>query len=245
MKLKQALLIGLALFISKSAYSNPSECWVEDPDVQGTYEGDCVAGKANGFGVSTGKDIYKGEFKDGYLHGKGTYTWQSGRVYEGDWVDGKRTGKGKWQECGPASGCDYYEGEWLNSKFNGFGTFSYRCNCKFIGCQRCTDHGLFEDGKLIESAPSDVTSIKEFKAWKMKESKKINAYEDKVRSFRSNLSVGDDSSVGIIIEVKENIVKVQTNDSQCTQRNNDGDCLNWITTPVEKWFKKNDIYPRD
>ena len=45
--------------------------------------------------------------------------------------------------------------------------------------------------------------------------------------------------------VKENIVKVQTNDSQCTQRNNNGDCLNWITTPVEKWFKKNDIYPRD
>ena len=28
-------------------------------------------------------------------NGKGTYTWDNGDTYEGDWVDGDRTGKGK------------------------------------------------------------------------------------------------------------------------------------------------------
>ena len=38
--------------------------------------------------------IYQGEFVDGKSTGKGIYTWANGDKYEGDWVNGYRTGKG-------------------------------------------------------------------------------------------------------------------------------------------------------
>ncbi len=38
--------------------------------------------------------VYQGEFKDGMRHGKGKLTKMDGEVYEGDWVDGKKHGKG-------------------------------------------------------------------------------------------------------------------------------------------------------
>ena len=39
-------------------------------------------------------DKYEGDFLDGKRNGKGIYTWPNGDKYEGDWVDGKRTVKG-------------------------------------------------------------------------------------------------------------------------------------------------------
>ena len=38
--------------------------------------------------------IYQGDFVDGKSTGKGIYTWANGDKYEGDFVDGKSTGKG-------------------------------------------------------------------------------------------------------------------------------------------------------
>ena len=37
---------------------------------------------------------YVGNFLDGRKHGQGQMTFPSGDVYTGDWVKGKRTGKG-------------------------------------------------------------------------------------------------------------------------------------------------------
>jgi hypothetical protein len=37
--------------------------------------------------------VYKGEWKDGEMNGKGKYTYSSGNMYEGVWKDGKRHGK--------------------------------------------------------------------------------------------------------------------------------------------------------
>jgi radial spoke head protein 1 len=34
-------------------------------------------------------NIYKGYFKNGFKHGKGTYNWVDGSQYEGDWFEGK------------------------------------------------------------------------------------------------------------------------------------------------------------
>ncbi|MDA9648853.1 hypothetical protein N9T54_00390 [Alphaproteobacteria bacterium] len=39
-------------------------------------------------------DEYDGDFLNDKKHGKGRYTWKSGSKYEGDWVNGKRTGEG-------------------------------------------------------------------------------------------------------------------------------------------------------
>lgn len=71
------------------------------------------------------------------------------------------------------------------------------------------------------------------------------AYNKKVANFRKNLKVGDDASAGIVIEIKGNLVKIQTNDRQCTQRDYRGNCGNYINTPVEKWVKRSELYPAD
>lgn len=38
--------------------------------------------------------VYKGQFKDGKMHGPGEYHYQNGKVYRGEWQHNKRTGLG-------------------------------------------------------------------------------------------------------------------------------------------------------
>ena len=38
--------------------------------------------------------FYKGDFKDGMKHGNGTYSFESGDVYEGYWYENERNGVG-------------------------------------------------------------------------------------------------------------------------------------------------------
>jgi hypothetical protein len=68
--------------------------------------------------------------------------------------------------------------------------------------------------------------------------------EQKLAAFRRSLREGDDTSSGVVIQVKGNLIKIQTNDSQCSQKDYDGNCKNWINTPVEKWFKRSEVYPK-
>ena len=70
------------------------------------------------------------------------------------------------------------------------------------------------------------------------------AYERKLAAFRKSLNEGDDTSSGVVIQVKGNLIKIQTNDSQCSQRNYEGSCTNYINTPAEKWFKRSEVYPK-
>lgn len=41
-----------------------------------------------------------GTYLNSKFHGKGIYLWQNGSKYEGDFLNGVREGKGKW-ESGP------------------------------------------------------------------------------------------------------------------------------------------------
>lgn len=73
-----------------------------------------------------GGDVYEGEILNGKRTGKGKYTWADGDTYEGDWRDGKRCGRGKLIQYGKSpSGETYmkysYDGEWLDSKEHGHG----------------------------------------------------------------------------------------------------------------------------
>ena len=61
--------------------------------------------------------VYEGNLVDGKRTGKGKFTFSNGDVYEGDWVDDKMTGKGKITN---ADG-DVYEGDFVDGKFNGKG----------------------------------------------------------------------------------------------------------------------------
>ena len=58
---------------------------------------ECIKGNCiNGYGTYTFESgsKYVGEFKDGNWHGRGTYTWASGSKYVGEFKDGKRHGQG-------------------------------------------------------------------------------------------------------------------------------------------------------
>jgi len=57
--------------------------------------------------VADDVQIYEGEFKDDFLHGRGKMRWSDGRIYEGEWKkSGMQCGTMKWPNG------DFYEGEW-------------------------------------------------------------------------------------------------------------------------------------
>ncbi|KAI3384829.1 hypothetical protein SNEBB_009081 [Seison nebaliae] len=94
----------------------------------------------------TNGNTYAGEWKDNKRHGKGSYFWKETHlVYEGDWLEGNRTGygmishqtekgdlrklyAGNWhmnKRHGQGTyfyeNGDYYEGEWVNDVREGWG----------------------------------------------------------------------------------------------------------------------------
>jgi hypothetical protein len=75
----------------------------------------------NCFGTYTWDDgaKYVGEWQNDKSHGQGTHTWASGEKYVGEWQNDKRNGQGNntW-----ANG-DNYVGEWQNDNRNGQGTY--------------------------------------------------------------------------------------------------------------------------
>ncbi|XP_052194650.1 phosphatidylinositol 4-phosphate 5-kinase 8-like isoform X2 [Diospyros lotus] len=84
-------------------------------------------------------DVYIGNFKGVFPHGKGKYTWPDGTVYEGDWEAGKMTGKGKifW-----SSGATY-EGDFSGDYLHGFGTLISPDGSSYKGAWRMNiQHGL-------------------------------------------------------------------------------------------------------
>ncbi|XP_029929056.1 alsin isoform X2 [Myripristis murdjan] len=121
---------------------------------EATYEGRWLAGKPNGRGVLkwpdgriyTGtfkngledgfgefisptktpnkNDHYQGCWKEGKMHGLGTYRYASGEVYEGSFQDGMRHGhgmlrSGKLNTSSPS----VFIGQWLHDKKTGYGVF--------------------------------------------------------------------------------------------------------------------------
>lgn len=84
-------------------------------------------------------DIYEGDFKGIFPHGKGKYTWSNGTVYEGDWLQGMITGKGKilWPSR------VIYEGEFSGGYLHGFGTLINPDGSVYRGTWRMNvQHGL-------------------------------------------------------------------------------------------------------
>jgi len=132
----------------------------------GMYEGDCVNGTmhgkgkialtngdwyqgafvngtfANGNGREVGSSpdglleyVYEGDFVNGKKHGKGKYTWSNGDMYEGDFVDGDfATGKG----------IEFVERAWFEEQGPGSVYWSDIANY-FEGCRY---EGGFVDGKM-------------------------------------------------------------------------------------------------
>jgi hypothetical protein len=93
--MKKIILLLLICIISKTVCCQNINCKVMMDSLQGTYEGACENGKANGQGKAVGVDTYVGSFRKGFPDGIGKYTWSNGNYYDGNWKKGLKEGKGE------------------------------------------------------------------------------------------------------------------------------------------------------
>jgi hypothetical protein len=94
-------------------------------------------------------DVYEGDWKDNKRDGKGKMTFANGDVYEGDWKDNKRDGKGKETF---ANG-NVYEGDWKDDKRNGKGKETWANDYVYEGDWK--DHHIHGYG-IMKYANGDV-----------------------------------------------------------------------------------------
>ena len=127
------LLTGLVIGVNATGASDLPDC-PSDENVQwhdcigtftlgnGNYVGEFKDGYMNGQGTATFEDgnKYVGEFKDGFLDGQGTFNWSNGDKYVGEWKDGFFNGQGTVLASGKK-----YVGEFKDGYMNGQGTATY------------------------------------------------------------------------------------------------------------------------
>jgi hypothetical protein len=88
--------------------------------------GDCQNGQGTKL-YNYGRDMYVGEFKDGKYHGQGTFTWNSGNKFVGEFKNNTMI-KGIYTTSGGK-----YEGEFNKNIFNGQGTWTSADGDKYVG----------------------------------------------------------------------------------------------------------------
>ncbi len=140
---KEIILTTILLSFLLSDILSQSECGVLLKAISGNYDGGCKNGLAEGFGLATGEDFYKGDFIKGLPHGKGIYTWKNGATYDGEWKKGQRDGYGiysyKYQYKDST-----LEGEWKNDRYLGRKALApyvieYRYGIGRVSCIRTGD----------------------------------------------------------------------------------------------------------
>lgn len=126
------LLTFLLLTTGLGAYG--ADCKVVDPELQGSYEGGCSNGLADGYGVAKGEAEYEGGFSKGLKDGQGVKTWAWGDRYAGAFKDDRRHGKGvyTWGKDSPWAG-ERFEGDYVADKRDGWGIYFWPNGDRFEG----------------------------------------------------------------------------------------------------------------
>ena len=75
---------------------------------------------------------YEGDYMDGKYHGKGKFTYLDGATYLGEWKNGRKHGQGTFSF--PYG--DKYVGEYKNGKMEGQGTYFWKNGDKYVGNQK-------------------------------------------------------------------------------------------------------------
>ena len=90
------------------------------------YIGEVLDGEPHGRGTFTYSDgdIYEGDWINGKWHGKGIHTKANGDKYVGDFIDGNKQGKGIYTWSSGSK----YEGDWINGKWHGKGIYTFANN---------------------------------------------------------------------------------------------------------------------
>lgn len=142
-----------------------------------------------------------------------------------------------------------YRGMFRDGKRNGHGSYYELAGCGLLGCTSGwsrTGSAWFKNGEKEYDCTFNFQECETKPAREAEQARKEKeAYDKKVANFRKNLKVGDDATAGMVIEIKGDLIKIQTNDRQCSQKDYNGKCMNYVNTPVEKWVKRRDLYPAD
>ena len=102
------------------------------PAISSTLTAQCISGDCHsGYGTYTYQSgaKYIGQFQDGKIHGDGILYFSNGNKYIGQWVNHYRQGRGKLIF---AVG-DVYEGDFNQSKFSGRGTMTFANGDRYEG----------------------------------------------------------------------------------------------------------------
>ncbi len=122
---------AIGMLLAGSALAQ--ECRVLDPQLQGAYAGRCVDGLAEGEGYAQGIAEYRGAFRAGRKHGRGTKRWANGDRYEGEFVEDRKEGSGLYTfGRGPWAG-ERYEGGFLNDRRHGYGVYRWASGDVYAG----------------------------------------------------------------------------------------------------------------
>ena len=127
-------ILACACCISPALSQTPGSCAVVDPELQGSYVGGCVDGRAHGFGEARGSATYRGQFAEGRKQGTGEKTWPSGDRYEGQFVEDRKSGTGTYVwGSGSSTPGEKYSGDWLDDRRNGHGVYEWPNGDRYDG----------------------------------------------------------------------------------------------------------------
>ncbi len=113
-------LLLLTIWSILSSFNTLSQnCKVLEASLEGTYEGECQNGKANGLGKAIGTDTYEGMFKNGYPDGVGKYTWKNGDWFEGSFKSGEKNGSGTMHLPAKENQDSIQKGYWSKDRYIG------------------------------------------------------------------------------------------------------------------------------
>jgi len=166
-EMKNIILIVLAVFTFTVLQVKAQDCKVKLEAISGTYEGGCKKKLADGVGVAKGKDTYEGEFKKGFPHGKGIYTWENEDVFEGIFVKGEMEGEGKFtaKENGEVVTGFWNDGEYIGKEKDPFKVLSRGSKTKSVKGRRISGDKnqidvVFQDqGKRISTKSITLRKI--------------------------------------------------------------------------------------